>query len=398
MITYACQVEFGSPDDEKRVLETLRLSKELYGYFSAQAYPIFEQEGRIRLMQLHNMSYVKVRETFPTALSQMVIKAENDVVATYTSIRSNKHQITKAPVRRNGCLRLDKRLHTWVNPQVISMAAVGGKRIQLTLNLYPKLSELLSSCTQTDPLLYQRDGKVFLALTFVTPEIPSPEKLAVGVDLGMRFLAVTSEGKAIKGNCYNAIKRKIRHLKSALQSKGSKAAKKRLKQLKKKEANLSKNYTHLVANELLKTQADTLVLEELDLKKMKRKNHQKQNKSKVNQIPMKKLRDVVTYKAKALGKTVITVSPAYTSQKDYRGLENGERRGRRYYTKDGLVFDADLNAAINIAAKSGKHSVSFVEPLDGSLKPVNGQGTVNCPIAGSLYGSLVSPTARQWGS
>lgn len=397
MLTYACQVKFGSLEEEERVLETLRLSKELYNYFSEQAYPIFEKESRIRLMQLHTQSYLSARAKFPISLSQMVIKAENDVVATYTSIRSNKHKITKAPVRKNGCLRLDKRLHTWVNQDTISIAAVGGKRIKLNLKLYPKVEGLLKLYPQTDPLLYLRNGRVFLALTFVTPETPSPENLAVGIDLGIRFLAVTSEGKGIKGNRYNGIKRKVRHLKSRLQSKGSKSAKRKLKALRRKEANLSKHFAHLVANELLKSKADTLVLEELDLKKMKARHHKKQNKSRINQIPMRNLRDVLTYKAKALGKTVITVSPAYTSQKDYRGLKDGTRNGRRYYTRDGKVFDADLNAAINIAAKS-KHSVSFVEPIDGSLKPVNGQGTVNCPIVGSsLYEAPTSPTACQWG-
>jgi len=53
------------------------------------------------------------------------------------------------------------------------------------------------------------------------------------------------------------------------------------------------------------------------------------------------------------GKTVTLVSPSYTSQRDsVTGKIEGERRGCRFYSKNGLIYDADVNAAINIAKTS----------------------------------------------
>ena len=41
------------------------------------------------------------------------------------------------------------------------------------------------------------------------------------------------------------------------------------------------------------------------------------------------------------------------------------RKGCRFYTADGKVFDADWNAAVNICNR--KHPTPFDLPLDGGL-------------------------------
>ena len=53
----------------------------------------------------------------------------------------------------------------------------------------------------------------------------------------------------------------------------------------------------------------------------------------------------------------------------------GQRKGCRYYASDGVVFDADWNASINIARKFTLkqeinkiyHPISFSAPYDGGL-------------------------------
>ena len=74
------------------------------------------------------------------------------------------------------------------------------------------------------------------------------------------------------------------------------------------------------------------------------------------------------------------VDPRFTSQLDSRtGRKDGERKGRRYYGQDGVVLDADYNAAINIAKRT-KLPASFAVSLDGTLN-FRGQAAVNPPIA-----------------
>lgn len=136
---------------------------------------------------------------------------------------------------------------------------------------------------------------------------------------------------------------------------------------------MNRNQTHLIANTILQTSADTLVLE--NLKSIKVKKHRNQNKNRISQVPLFELRRILTYKAGHMGKHVMLVCPAYTSQIDcLTGKIEGERRGRRFYAKSGLVYDADINAAINIAKLS-----KLPYSQDNLLM---GQAVVTRPIVG----------------
>jgi IS605 OrfB family transposase len=145
----------------------------------------------------------------------------------------------------------------------------------------------------------------------------------------------------------------------------TKSGKRKLKKLKRKEANFSKNYVHHIANKILTTDKSIIVME--DLSKIKTKKHKFQNLNAKSQIPFYMLKSILSYKALLVGKRVETVNPAFTSQDDCRGLARGKRLGCRYLGVDGLVMDADWNASVNIAKRyCSELPISYV-PLDGSL-------------------------------
>ena len=105
----------------------------------------------------------------------------------------------------------------------------------------------------------------------------------------------------------------------------------------------------------------------------------------MSQVPFYGFRMKLEAKAPLYGKKVETVNPAFTSQQDCRtGKKTGTRKGCRYYCKDGVVFDADWNAALNIAKKT-KHPVSNIPPVDGGLTFLTGR-------AMSTAQSYVNPT------
>lgn len=228
----------------------------------------------------------------------------------------------------------------------------------------------------TDPAMsVSKDGRIWLAITFNVPDIPVlDENDAIGIDLGCRRLATTSEGVAYSNADYLANRRRIRHNKRKLQShkKHSHSARAKLKKLRRKEANVSKNACHHLANELLRTDKSVLVME--DLTKIKQRtsktkdgHDRTRHNNRLSQVPFYLLRTILTYKTLHAGKRVETVSPYNTSRMDCRtqSTDKCERRGCRFYTADGRVFDADWNAAINILNR--KHPSSFRLPLDGQL-------------------------------
>lgn len=330
-------------------------------------------ESKNSIVILHSKVYNKVRKSHPKIPAQVVICAERECLAKYKSAKSNKHKKTKPHEKVKLSIQLDKRLYSIPKNDPFSIKiTTANKRKTFKFQLYPKLKELLQKYKYCDPLIYENNGKLFISFCFDTrPKTKLKQKLTLGVDLGIRRSAAMSDGRIIIDRKFNKEKRKLRYLKRQLQSCRSKSAKRHFRKLKRKERNKNKNQSHLIANIILNTNADTIVLE--NLKSIKVKKYKYQNQNSISQVPLFDLRRIITYKAENVGKTTVLVCPSYTSKTDsITGKREGERRGCRFHATNGLVYDADINASINIA-KLSKLPVSQGNLLDG-------QAIVTSPI------------------
>lgn len=355
-LSYNTELIFQSREDFDKIITILLAEQKVFN----EASKIHFGNGEKRknsIVELHNKFYKQFRERNPDIPAQIVVRGLQSCLSAYRTVKSNKHKIDKPIEKKNLSIRLDKRLYTYKNGKL--KLTTLDKRIWVNFNKYPKLEEMLNSYTFCDPLLFVRNGKIWICLSFKIETKPeSLNKLALGVDLGINRSIATSEGKIYIDHKFNKEKRKLRYLKRQLQScihtKKSKSAKRHLKKLRHKEANKNKNQSHLLVNEVIKsTKANTLILEDLTgLKNPKKKNSKSIN-NKIGQVPFYQFKQILTYKAPLYGKTVILINPKFTSQIDSRtGLKDGLRKGSRYYCSDGQILDADINAAINIAKRS----------------------------------------------
>lgn len=375
MITYNVKLNMAE-EDNKNLLESLTIAKDAWNIISQTR---FTMTGG-RLKPLHDKCYYKIKEQFPTLPSQFIIKMEQDVISTYKTIKSNKHKLESPAIKKNLSIQLDKRIHKWIDKNHIKITTLNKQAI-CSFNIYDKLKEMDFKKLK-DPKLFYRNGQFYLSLVFDNNTEFTDNNKILGIDLGLKRIATLSNGTIYNGNEFNRIKRKIRWNKRKLQSKKNKSHSSRikLKSLRKKEANFSKDYIHnLTKNIIVNNPENILVME--DLSKIKVKNRGKKFNNRLSQIPFFNFRTILTYKAQLYGKVVETVNPAYTSQIDHRNLTCGTRKGCRYYGSDGTVLDADVNAAINIGNRYKenksltKHSVSCSNALDGQV-------TVNSPIVG----------------
>ncbi len=370
MKTYNVELTFENSQDHEFWIQTLERQRRIFNKLSPI---IFSLPQRNSLKLNHDSVYHVAKQHDPDFPSQFLIKTEQELTANYKSTITNKHEIIKPIEKKNLSLRLDKRCYSkFTDNSIFLISSKKNHRVKAVFNLYPQVQELLTKFKTTDPLIFSREGRLFLSITFDVPEPKAQDSSTLGIDLGMRRLFVTSEGKALSGNEFLHHKRKIRYLKRCLQSKGTKSAKRHLKKERRHEANFSSNYVHHVANEILKTSKSILVLEDLTKIKERTKETKEgfkrtKHNNRISQIPFYMLKQILTYKALHAGKRVETVNPAFTSQKDYRGIASGVRQGCRYYTKDKLVFDADWNASVNIAQKFSKLPESLIHPSDGGL-------------------------------
>ena len=379
-LTYNTKLVFQSDSDKDKIVSMLEKQRFAWNECSKVKFNIPTNS----IVLLHGQFYTKFRESQPEIPSQVVISAEQSVLSAYRSIKSNKQKLDKPPEKKKLSIRLDKRTYSYKNG-VFSIISLG-KRVKCSPYIYPKLQELISKYRFCDPLLFEKNGEVWICLTFDIPEILSQKKLALGIDLGCRVNAATSEGNLYIDKKFNGEKRKLRFNKRKLQSKSkdSKSAKRHLKRLKRKEANKNKNFSHHLANKLIKdTKADTLVLE--NLKSLKVKKNRYENKNRISQVPIYQLKQILTYKALLNEKTVIEVSPAWTSQIDHvTGKKEGDRKGRRFYVKSGKIYDSDINGAINIGLRSKL-------PVSQTKKLTYGQANVNSPIVGGSHSQAAIP-------
>lgn len=370
MKTYNIPLQFNSQLEEdfwKDLLENQKsICNEMYTI-------IFDKKPILAMKVFHDTLYSHFKKLYPEVPSQFIIKSEQEVLSTFKAIKSNKHKLDSAPEKKKLSLRLDKRLYSkFTKDSIFLISPIKNKRTEVKLNLYPKVEELFSLYKTFDPLIFYRNGKFYLSVSFDIPEPPLKNQEALGVDLGVRRLFVTSDGIALSGKEYQKHKRRIRYNKRCLQSKKTKSSKKHLKKLSKKETNFSKNYIHHVANEILKTDKSIIVFE--DLTKIKQNTSKRENGTKrkshnrnLGQIPFFLLKQITTYKALHIGKSVVTVNPSFTSQiNSQTGKKEGERKGCRFYSEN-LVYDADWNASINIRNKYLKLPTLSKVPIDGKL-------------------------------
>lgn len=348
--------------------------------FNTCANIITSENTTLSIVNVHNKCYDKLREQYPQIPSQGIVRVQKSVLAMLRSIKSNKHKNSSVPQRKSLSLQLDKRLYSRFSIDGISISnGKPQKRELCTFILYDKIRELFDTCVPKDPTIFIRNGKMFLSIPFEVPSLPCKNDTSIGVDLGMKRLFVTSEGKSFIDKEYLKQRRKLRYLKRCLQSKGTKSAKKHLKSLSKKEYNISKNQIEKACNTLLhNTDASIIVLEDLTKIKIKTSKSKEgfkrsRHNNALSQVPFFLFKERLTTKAQLVGKRVETVSPAYTSQTDSRtNKRDGIRQGCRYYCNDGVVLDADWNAAVNIAFRAN-HPTSKILPLDGKLSVLVGK-------------------------
>lgn len=214
-------------------------------------------------------------------------------------------------------------------------------------------------------------------------------QVIVGVDLGIKSMAVTSNGRVYENP--KALKKGLRNLKHqqrllARKVKGSSNRQKQ--QIKIARAHykivcIRKNALHKASNEIVGN-ADVIVLEDLQVKNMVKNHNLAQA---INDVSFSELRRQIEYKAEWASKEVIITDKWFASSKICCGCGHKKEHltlSERIYKCDncGLEIDRDENAAHNLAN------------YGTLLKP---NGSKSCGEGSSVISEMVlfSPSVKQ---
>ena len=216
-----------------------------------------------------------------------------------------------------------------------------------------------------------RKGRVFVNLIWECPDydIVENDGKIVGLDIGVYNIVTTSDGVHYGAEDVRRVKRKYNHgaedvrrvkrkynrVRSVLQKKGTRSAKRRLVSISGCEKRFVHDQNHCISKKLANTDENVSVyvledLSSMNMLRLKGKSNRTMRKW-LSNWSYSDLEEKLIYKCKRNGIRVEFVDARYTSQKCSvcKTIDKASRKGNRYTCRHcGNNMHADVNAAINI--------------------------------------------------
>jgi putative transposase len=234
-------------------------------------------------------------------------------------------------------------------------------------------------------LWYDKPKKTFYLRVSLEIEVPEPTEeqwnKVVGVDVGMRYLAVTSTSTG-KATFYPG--KRVRHqanhyarLRKRVQQKGTRGAKRRLKRIEQRERRLKMQANHTIAKQLITQHPHALLgleqLTDIRARTKRRKRKRKKNGKGTARVSVKarkakrvysqwsfaELHALISYKAVLSGSPAIKVDADSTSKAcpvcGHTADENRPHQGLLFVCQNpncGYTLHADLVGARNMTMRT----------------------------------------------
>jgi len=322
---------------------------------------------------IHARCYKEIRERFGLS-SQMTVRAIGKVVEALASLRAKGERDACPEFKPHGAITYDERIMGFKGLDKVSLWTLAGRMILPIV--YGKYQEARFDRLKGQADLVYRDGKSYLYSTVDIPEdAPIEFEDFLGVDLGVVNLATDSDGTTHKGDDVEKARKKSHAHRKALQSRGTKSAKRRLTKIRKRESNFRRNENHRISNQAVTKAKDTgvgIALEALAGITSDGKQFRREQRSRMKGWAFAQLRAFVAYKALRAGVPVVLVDPAYTSRtcSACGCCEKKNRKNRNDFVcvHCGFSLPADHNAAINIKTRASVR-MPIVGTDDAGLEP-----------------------------
>ena len=336
------------PTDEQAayLLQTLEAANAVCNQISVYAW-----EHRVfRQYDLHEALYHNLRASSGLS-AQIIVRCNAKVAAAYKLDR-----VTRRAFRPRAAIAYDDRILTWYTErQEVTIWSIGG-RLRIPYKAGDRQHELLQFRQGESDLVY-RKGEFYL---LAACDIPDPDErdvdAALGVDLGVVNIAVTSDGQTYTSATIEHHRQKHQRLRRDLQKCQTDSARRKLKKLAGKQARFQKDVNHQISKRIVSEAEHTnclIGLEDLTHINQRTRVKGKEQRARHSNWSFAQLRAFVIYKAKRAGIPVVLVNPAYTSQRCYvcGHTERANRRNQADFkcVECGYENGADHNASLNIA-------------------------------------------------
>ena len=333
----------------KEILPTVNAVTDAYNYICQIGW----NDNDHNSISLHNKTYQYCRQTLP---AQLAVSTRMKASESLKSVKSivKKGSKTSCPKSKQVSIRLDANSYNiWFNRNQISILTIDGrKKFNFSVPVY--FNKYLD-WKRKSAELFIRKNKVFLNIVFnkETDDIKSTDNI-IGVDRGIKRIAVTSNRKFFGGSVLKQRVLKTKKIRKVLQSTNSKSSKRHLRKISKKENRFRTDTNHCIAKKIVYSvpEGTTIVLENLKNIRDNSKKFRKEQKYWINNWSFFQLEQFIKYKAEDHRCIIDYVDARYTSQKCSKcgHIERANRKNQTIFKckQCNYSLNADYNASLNI--------------------------------------------------
>ncbi|MCE7734858.1 MAG: IS200/IS605 family element transposase accessory protein TnpB [Candidatus Heimdallarchaeota archaeon] len=324
-------------------------------------------------VKIHHGIYKDFRKQSPLN-SQLVINGKNKGVDVLKSLKKKNTSKTKTSKKKkmkwklpqvnfNSIIpiRYDYRCSTiHLEQRSVSLATIS-KRINLTFEIPRYYNKFVTWKFKSFELIYihKRFFLHFVVEKPISSELlDSPHSgVFVGIDRGMRHLAVSSQKKFYSGSRLRGSKDKYFRLKRSLQKKGTRSARSKLRFSSGREKRFQKDMNHCITKDIISNipANSTIILEDLSfIRKTGKRRRKTRSSREFHSWAFYQFQMFLEYKAVEKNIEVVYVNPAYTSQEcsSCGYILKSNRNGSNFLCKScNFSLNADLNASHNIKSR-----------------------------------------------
>jgi len=343
------------PTEQQRTLLYATLTTVNCGCDWASA--IAFEYGVFKQFDLHHLAYTTLKEDFHLS-AQLAVRTIAKVAYAYKVGKKD----TAYTFHPHGAIAYDDRILTWnTRYKEVSIWCMGGRQ-KIDFVCDDRTYQLLQSRSGESDLAFV-DGNFYL-FAACDIDIPAPIDVSdfLGVDLGIVNIATDSDGNQYSGKQVNALRYRHRRLRQKLQAKGTRSARRKLRQRRRKESRFAKDVNHCISKQLCPEGAlrakDThrgIALEELGGIR-DRQTVRKAQRSTFTGWSFNDLRQKVTYKTLLAGIPITFVDPRNTSRTcpSCGCIDKRNRKTQSQFkcVECGYCANADINAARNISCRA----------------------------------------------
>lgn len=259
------------------------------------------------------------------------------------------------------------REYGFVNENTVSLITLNG-RVKCTYLCGQHQRDILSLSEWTIKsavLSYRKRDKVIFLNVAIEKEVPEVDIIGrdgkVGVDMGIYNIAVTSDNRFFNGTRVRTVRHRYQQSRASCQSKDTRSAKRRLRQMSGRERRFVTDTNHCIAKQIVgetmeKYQKPIIVLEDLKGIRLNGNAWGKERRRELNNWAFYQLQQFITYKANEKGIPVVWINPRYTSQTcptcGYKD-KNSRHQSKHVFKCTGCGYQTndDRIGALNIKAR-----------------------------------------------